>query len=140
MRTLKSVKKPGLVETPELVGFEDPAKKALRHESVPVPKGWRILIGIPEIEEKTSGGIIKAEITKQTEQSSTVLGLVLDMGPLCYTDTARFGEAPWCKIGDFVLIGAYKGVRFHVFGKEFRIINDDTVQAVVNDPRGYTRA
>jgi hypothetical protein len=25
-------------------------------------------------------------------------------------------------------------------GKEFRIINDDTVEAVVEDPRGYSRA
>ncbi|MBC8159552.1 MAG: co-chaperone GroES [Alphaproteobacteria bacterium] len=140
MSALKQAKKPKLVATPELVGFEDAAKKALKHESVPEPRGWRILIGIPEIEEKTAGGIIKAEMTKQTEQSSTVLGLVLDMGPLCYADKERFGDEPWCKIGDFVLIGAYKGVRFHVYGKEFRIINDDTVQAVVDDPRGYTRA
>ena len=47
---------------------------------------------------------------------------------------------PWCKDGDFVLIGAYKGVRFKIFGKEFRLINDDTVKAVVDDPRGYARA
>jgi len=25
-------------------------------------------------------------------------------------------------------------------GKEFRLINDDTVEAVVEDPRGYSRA
>ena len=62
------------------------------------------------------------------------------MGDQCYNDAERFGTEPWCETGDFVLIGAYKGVRFHIHGKEFRIINDDTVQAVVDDPRGYTRA
>ena len=99
-----------------------------------------MLIAIPEVEEKTAGGIIKADITKDTENVSTVIGLVLEMGDQCYNDPEKFGDTPWCKEGDFVLIGAYKGVRFKVHGKEFRIINDDTVQAVVDDPRGYTRA
>lgn len=108
--------------------------------SLPVPKGWRILIAMPEVEGTTAGGVIKADITKHIEQTSTVLGCVLKTGPECYSDKERFGEEPWCKEGDFVLLGAYKGVRFHIYGKEFRIINDDTVQAVVADPRGYTRA
>ena len=76
------------------------------------------------------------------EEVGTVCGLVVKMGSLCYKDKERFGEdcKPWCKENDFVLIGAYKGVRFKIHGKEFRIINDDTVQGVVLDPRGYSRA
>jgi len=31
------------------------------------------------------------------------------------------------------------GTRFKVGGKEFRLFNDDSVEAVVNDPRGVTR-
>tara|TARA_R110000824_G_scaffold36774_5_gene113838 strand:+ start:2033 stop:2440 length:408 start_codon:yes stop_codon:yes gene_type:complete len=125
------------LKKPELVGFDKETASSL-----PVPKGWRILLAIPEVEEKTAGGIIKADSTKHIEQTSTVIGLVLAMGSRCYKDEERFGKdsEPWCKEGDFVLTGAYKGVRFHVYGKEFRIINDDTVQAVVDDPRGYTRA
>jgi co-chaperonin GroES (HSP10) len=107
---------------------------------LPVPKGWRMLIGIPEVEEKTEGGIIKADSTREIEQVSTVIGLVLAMGDQCYNDLERFGPEPWCKEGDFVVIGAYKGVRIKIHGQEFRIINDDTVQAVVEDPRGYSRA
>ena len=114
-------------------------KEAKIASSLPKPKGWHILIAMPEVEDKTSGGIYKADMTKHIEQTSTVLGLVLDMGDGCYGDKDRFDTA-WCKKGDFVLIGAYKGVRFHLYGKEFRIINDDTVQAVVDDPRGYSRA
>ena len=123
---------------PELVGFDKTEDRATQ---LPEPKGWRILIAIPEVEETTVGGVIKADITKHIEQTSTVIGLVLKMGDLCYKDADRFGEdaEPWCKEGDFVLTGAYKGVRFNIYGKEFRIINDDTVQAVVEDPRGYSR-
>jgi len=123
------------VKNPELVGFKKPEKAT----QTPIPKGWRILIAIPTVEEKTAGGIIKADTTRDLEQSSTVTGLVLAMGDQCYNDKERFGDTPWCKVGDFVLIGAYKGVRFNVHGTEFRIINDDTVQATVDDPRGYSR-
>lgn len=123
------------IKKPELVGFEKNKTTQL-----PIPKGWRILIAIPEVEDKTTGGVLKADVTKHIEQTSSVIGLVLDMGDQCYEDTDRFGTSePWCKTGDFVLIGAYKGVRFNIHGKEFRIINDDTVQAVVDDPRGYAR-
>jgi len=139
---------PKLVDNSAIL-FDAPVKKQKeaakdREEKIasqlPVPQGWRILIAMPEVEDKTTGGIIKADVTKHIEQTSTVLGLVLEMGPECYSDKERFGDTPWCKKGDFVLLGAYKGVRFHIHGKEFRIINDDTVQAVVDDPRGYTRA
>jgi len=108
-------------------------------KQLPDPKGWSMLLAMPEVEERTQGGILKADVTKDIEQTSTVVGLVLKMGNMCFTDKSRFGDEPWCKEGDFVLIGAYKGVRFKVHGKEFRLINDDTVKAVVDDPRGYTR-
>jgi len=130
-------------EVPKLVDNSETLFEEREQEiasQLPVPQGWRILIAMPEVEEKTTGGIIKADVTKHIEQTSTVLGLVLKMGSECYSDKERFGDTPWCKEGDFVLLGAYKGVRFHIHGKEFRIINDDTVQAVVADPRGYTRA
>jgi len=45
-----------------------------------------------------------------------------------------------CQKGDFVLVRTYSGTRFKIFGKEFRLINDDQVDAVVQDPRGLTRA
>jgi len=129
------------VEKPELVGFSKSQRElADTSKQLPVPKGWRILLGLVDVEEATEGGIIKADMTKEIEQTSSVVGFVLAMGAQCYNDKERFGDDPWCKEGDFVLIGAYKGVRFNIHGREFRIINDDTVQAVVDDPRGYTRA
>ena len=34
----------------------------------------------------------------------------------------------------------YSGTRMKIYGKEFRLINDDTVEAVVEDPTGVVRA
>lgn len=107
---------------------------------LPEPKGYRILCAVPDIEEKFDSGIIKADKTREVESVSTVVLFVLKMGDQCYKDEARFPTGPWCKEGDFVLVRAYAGTRFKVHGREFRIINDDTVEAVVDDPRGYSRA
>jgi co-chaperonin GroES (HSP10) len=65
---------------------------------------------------------------------------VLKVGPEAYADADKFPSGPYCKEGDFVIFRSYSGTRFKVAGKEFRIINDDTVEAVVDDPRGYERA
>ena len=65
---------------------------------------------------------------------------VLKQGDLCYKDENKFPTGAWCKEGDFVLVRAYAGTRFKIHGREFRMINDDTVLGVVQDPRGYERA
>jgi len=65
---------------------------------------------------------------------------VLKVGPEAYADKTKFPSGPWCKPGDFVLVRTYSGTRFKIFGKEFRLLNDDQIDAVVQDPRGITRA
>lgn len=107
---------------------------------LPDPKGYRILCAVPEADEKFESGIVKAGDTRRVEENATVVLFVLRMGDLCYKDESRFPTGPWCKEGDFVLTRAYAGTRFKIHGREFRIINDDTVEGVVDDPRGYTRA
>jgi co-chaperonin GroES (HSP10) len=62
------------------------------------------------------------------------------MGDMAYSDKDRFPTGPWCKEGDFVLVRAYSGTRLKIHGTEWRIINDDTVEAIVEDPRGLYRA
>jgi co-chaperonin GroES (HSP10) len=84
--------------------------------------------------------LIKAEDTKKAEEQTTVVLFVVKMGDLCFTDKDRFPTGPWCKEGDFVLTRPYSGTRVIIHGREFRIINDDTVEAVVEDPRGIRRA
>jgi co-chaperonin GroES (HSP10) len=107
---------------------------------LPEPKGYKILCAIPEASETYESGLVKAGQTKHIEEHSTVVLFVVKVGDLAYKDESRFPTGPWCKEGDFVLTRAYAGTRFKIHGREFRIINDDTVEGVVQDPRGYTRA
>lgn len=107
---------------------------------LPDPKGYRILIAIPEVDEKTEGGVYMPDKLKSAEETASIVGFVLRLGDEAYTDPQRFPNGPWCKEGEFVIFRSYSGTRFKVGGKEFRLINDDTVEAVVDDPRGYTRA
>jgi co-chaperonin GroES (HSP10) len=107
---------------------------------LPEPKGYRILCAVPEVEEKFESGIVKADTTKNIEEHSTVVLFVIKMGDLAYKDENRFPTGAWCKEGDFIITRAYSGTRIKIHGREFRIINDDTVEAVVQDPRGIKRA
>jgi len=108
-------------------------------KQLPDPSGYRILCGIPEIENKYESGIVKADITKQHEELLTTVLFVMKMGPDCYKDKDRFPSGPWCKEGDFVLVRPHAGTRLKIHGTEFRIINDDSVEGVVEDPRGISR-
>jgi co-chaperonin GroES (HSP10) len=106
---------------------------------LPKPSGYRILCAIPEVEKEYDSGIIKADTTIHHEEVLTTVLFVVDMGPDCYQDSARFPNGPWCKKGDFILVRPNSGSRLIIHGREFRIINDDTVEAVVDDPRGIKR-
>lgn len=110
-------------------------------KQLPDPTGYKLLCMVPQI-EATYGetGLIKADETVRVEEQSTVVLFVVKMGPTAYKDATRFPDGPWCKEGDFVLTRAYSGTRIKIHGTEFRIINDDTVEAVVQDPRGIARA
>ena len=108
-------------------------------KQLPEPRGFKILIALPELEEKTDGGIHLPEQVRNTEALATVVGFVLKMGDLCYLDEKKFPNGPWCNEGDWVLFRAYSGTRIKIHGKEFRLINDDMVEAVVEDPRGISR-
>ena len=107
---------------------------------LPDVKGYRILCAVPQVEDSYKSGILKSDKTKNIEEHSTVVLFVMKLGDTAYKDKDRFPTGPWCKEGDFVITRAYSGTRIKIFGNEFRIINDDTVEAVVDDPRGYERA
>ena len=107
---------------------------------LPEPTGYKLLIAIPEISEKTDGGVWMPDALKKAEETASIIGFVVKTGPDAYTDMDKFPHGPYCKEGEFVIFRSYSGTRFKVLGKEFRLINDDTVEAVVEDPRGYSRA
>ena len=109
-------------------------------KQLPDPSGYRILCGIPNIEEQYESGILKSDLTLQHEELLTTVLFVVKMGPDCYKDATRFPSGAWCKEGDFILVRPHAGTRLKIHGREFRIINDDSVETVVEDPRGITRA
>lgn len=109
-------------------------------KQLPEPAGYRILCAIPDIDETFDSGILKADTTMHYEEVLSTVFFVVKMGPDCYKDPSRFPSGPWCKVGDFILARPNSGTRLKIHGREFRIINDDTVEGVVDDPRGITRA
>ncbi len=106
---------------------------------LPKPSGYRILCAIPEVEKEYESGILKADQTMHYEEVLTTVLFVVAMGPDCYKDESKFPTGAWCQQGDFVLVRPNAGTRLVIHGKEFRIINDDSVEAVVDDPRGIKR-
>jgi|TARA_R100001082_G_scaffold71781_1_gene41016 co-chaperonin GroES (HSP10) len=121
-------------------GNETETEEASVATQLPEPQGYKILIALPEAEETTDGGIIIADQTRRIEETASIIGFVLKLGPDCYKDEKRFPNGPYCEEGDFVIMRSYSGTRMKIHGKEFRLINDDTVEAVVRDPTGIVKA
>ena len=119
--------------------IEEKNEETEKAKQLPEPKGYKILIAMPGAEEKTEGGIIKAAVTRQLEEVGAMYGLVLKLGPDAYADKNRFPNGPYCEEGDLILMRSYSGTRFRIHGKEFRLINDDSVEAVIQDPRGLEK-
>lgn len=109
-------------------------------KQVPDPVTYHLLCALPEIEEQYESGLIKAGQTMHFEEVLSPILFVMKMGPDAYKDEKRFPSGPSCKVGDFILVRPNTGTRIKIHGREFRIINDDSVEAVVEDPRGISRA
>jgi co-chaperonin GroES (HSP10) len=109
-------------------------------KQVPDPSGYRILCAVPEVEGSYESGILKSDMSLRHEELLTTVLFVVKIGPDCYKDEKRFPSGPWCKEGDLVLVRPHAGTRLKIHGQEFRIINDDSVEGVVQDPRGISRA
>lgn len=129
-KPIQPVDQPNENDTPEQKG-----------KQLPNPTGWKILCVVPDVAETfENSSIVKADAFMKQEEHATTVLFVLKVGPDAYKDEAKFPSGPWCKEGDFVLVRTYSGTRFKIHGKEFRLLNDDMVEAVVEDPRGITRA
>jgi len=128
------------MEMSEAVTAVEPTEDEFEAQ-LPMPVGYRVLIAMPVVEEAFEGtDLLKSVTTKNHEQVMSIIGLVLDMGEQAYSDPDRFPNGPWCKQGDYVMFRANTGTRFTVEGSEYRLMNDDSIEAVVADPRGIQRA
>lgn len=127
-------------DNPEVIGaINTDATAEEKASQLPKPSGYHILCAIPEIEKEYDSGLVKADQTIHYEEILTTVLFVVDLGPDCYKDPARFPSGPWCQKGDFILVRPNAGSRLVIHGKEMRLINDDSVEAVVQDPRGIRR-
>ena len=112
-------------------------------KQLPDPKTFHVLTVVPEAMEEYADsdiGIVKSSQSMHYEEVLTPVLFVVKLGPDAYKDTTRFPSGPSCKEGDFVIVRPNSGTRLKIHGREFRILNDDSVEAVVEDPRGITRA
>jgi co-chaperonin GroES (HSP10) len=119
----------GLLNKP----VEDKAKQ------IPNPKTYHLLCMLPEAKEEYEGGLLKANQTMQYEELLSPVLFVAKMGPDAFKDEKRFPSGASCEVGDFVIVRPNSGTRMKIHGTEWRIINDDSVEAVVEDPRGIQR-
>ena len=104
------------------------------------PKGFKLLIALPAKKEKSDGGVYIPDGTQDREATAGMTGLVVGMGSLAYKDKEKFPEGAWCEVGDWVMFASFSGRKFKIKGQDLRLIHDDTVDAVVSDPRLIERA
>jgi len=109
-------------------------------KQLPMPTTYHLLCAVPESEDEFESGLAKSTQTMQYEELLSPVLFVIAMGPDCYKDEKRFPHCPSCKVGDFVIVRPNTGTRIKIHNREFRVIHDDSVQAVVEDPRGISRA
>jgi co-chaperonin GroES (HSP10) len=127
------------VKAPEVDREYEEASPENKAKALPDPKGWRLLCALIDPDDAYEGsGLLKADKTKEIEELTSPVLFVIKLGPSAY-DAEKFPEGAWCKEGDFVITRPYTGTRLKIHGKEFRLINDDQVEATVEDPRGITR-
>jgi co-chaperonin GroES (HSP10) len=137
---------PGIALPPSVQQLDTPepdATEETKATALPVPTGYKILCIVPPVDAKIAGtdlDLVRDTATMRQEEHATTVLFVMRLGPDAYKDTTKFPSGPWCKEGDFVLVRTYTGTRMKIFGKEFRVIYDDQVECVVQDPRGITRA
>lgn len=137
---------PGITLPPHVQPLDEPEQgtdSETKAGALPSPTGWKLLCIVPDVDTKIAGtslDLVRDATTLRQEEHATTVLFVMRIGPDAYKDATKFPNGAWCKEGDFVLVRTYSGTRFKIFGKEFRLINDDQVEAVVQDPRGVTRA
>ena len=116
----------------EVDGYE--RLKTKESDKLPKPTGWRLVVLPFKMKEKTKGGLVLAETTLERQQVASQVGLVMAMGPQCYTDKERYPEGPWCKEKDWIMFARYAGSRIKIDGGEMRLLNDDEVLATIDSP------
>ena len=130
MATFKAVAKEEKMT--EAIQYSNEEPKAA--EQLPSPSGYRLLIALPEVDETTEGGLYIPEERRYAESVASIVGFVLKAGPDAYGDANKFPDGPWCQKGDWVIFARYAGSRLKIDGGDLRLLNDDEILAIIQDP------
>ena len=98
------------------------------------PTEYKVLVQPIKVDEKTKGGIILPDETKERDQFAQMQGTLVAVSPLAFTyaDAKDWGEANKPKPGDKVMFARYAGAAVKgMDGADYRIINDKDVSAVL---------
>lgn len=128
-----------LIASPDGATTALPESAEEKAKQLPDPATYHLLCALPEVDDTYDNGLIKAGQTMHHEEILSPVLFVVKIGPDAYKDKTRFPSGASCKVGDFVLVRPNTGTRLKIHGREFRLVNDDAVEAVVEDPRGITR-
>ena len=90
------------------------------------PLDDRVLVKQCEAEQKTAGGIVLPDTAKEKPQR----GVVEAAGPGKLLDSGARGEMS-LKKGDDVFYGKYAGTEIKIDGKEFVILRESDVLAII---------
>ena len=85
------------------------------------PLADRVLVEPSAAEEKTSGGIIIPDTAKEKPQK----GIVMAVG------NGKKDEPMTLKVGDKVLYGKYSGTELNIEGKDYLIMRESDIYAVI---------
>lgn len=92
------------------------------------PTGGHLLVLPEKVEEKTKGGIIIPETTREKEQQAATVGKLIAVGPTAWKDIDD-GSA-WAEVGDKISYGRYAGVTMlGKDGESYVLINDNDALA-----------
>jgi chaperonin GroES len=95
------------------------------------PMEYKVLIAPKKVEEKTQGGIILVEETKNKERFATQEGVLIAVGAIAFT------EPDWLnvpKVGDTVMFDRYAGGLIEgKDGEDYRLLNDKEICARIHE-------
>ena len=90
------------------------------------PLGDRVLLELCEVAEQIKGGIIIPDTAKEKPQEFRVVAL----GTGKFDDNGN--KVPFdVKVGDIVLTSRYGGTEVKVGDKEYKVVNQDDILAIV---------
>lgn len=75
--------------------------------------GNQVLVQMRRAKQRTAGGVILVNESKDMDESMIRVARVLELGPIAYKNRDSFApwpEGAWVKVGDYVRVPSYAGV------------------------------